>query len=269
MNFRYERKYTGKIQAVILDWAGTTVDYGCFSPTGVFLEVFKAEGIEVSMTEARGPMGMHKRDHIKTLLELPRIRQQWKQIKGSEWNEADLDRMFDSFVPKQIACLKDFSKLIPGVLEAQKFLREHNIKIGTTTGYNRAMTEVVMAEAKKQGYEPDFSVAADEVTQGRPSPFMIYKNMMELGIYPPESVIKVGDTVVDIEEGLNAGCWTVGVAKTGNLTGLSEKETENMDPRHLEQARDLLAKAGAHFVVDSIAELPFLVQQNLLKDSTK
>ena len=67
-----------KIEAVIFDWAGTTVDFGCFAPVNVFIEIFKEVGIEVTMEEARLPMGMLKWDHIKTMLQMERISNLWR-----------------------------------------------------------------------------------------------------------------------------------------------------------------------------------------------
>lgn len=63
-----------KIKVIIFDWAGTTVDYGCFAPVRAFMEVFKEYGIEPTMEEVREPMGMLKIDHIRTMLNMPRIK---------------------------------------------------------------------------------------------------------------------------------------------------------------------------------------------------
>ena len=70
MEFVFQRAFRGELKAVILDWAGTTVDFGCFAPAGVFVEVFKRKGVEITMDEARGPMGLHKKDHIRTVAKM-------------------------------------------------------------------------------------------------------------------------------------------------------------------------------------------------------
>ena len=61
------------VEAVIFDWAGTTVDFGCFAPVQAFIETFKAAGVEPTMEETRAPMGMLKIDHICTMLKMDRI----------------------------------------------------------------------------------------------------------------------------------------------------------------------------------------------------
>ena len=74
MTFTYQRSYRGKIQAVLLDWAGTTMDFGCMAPAVVFVEVFKRKGVPITMDEARAPMGAHKRVHIQKITELDSVR---------------------------------------------------------------------------------------------------------------------------------------------------------------------------------------------------
>lgn len=128
----------------------------------------------------------------------------------------------------QIAVVKDFAEPIPGCVEAIEEIREHGIKIGSTTGYIRSMMDVLMPVAAEKGYAPDFTVCPDEVPNGRPFPWMVYQNMMNLNVFPVEAVVKVGDTLIDIEEGLNAGTWTVGLSQTGNLMGLTKEEFTNL-----------------------------------------
>lgn len=62
-----------RIEAVIFDWAGTTVDYGCFAPVQAFVEAFKSFGIEPTMEEVRKPMGMLKIDHIRTMMQMETV----------------------------------------------------------------------------------------------------------------------------------------------------------------------------------------------------
>ncbi len=88
---------------------------------------------------------------------------------------------------------------------------------------------------------------------------MIYRTLLDLGVWPAWSAVKVDDTEVGIAEGLNAGCWTVGVAVTGNVFGLSEAETAALPPEDFARRRAAagarLAAAGAHYVVDGVADL--------------
>ena len=259
MEFVYRRSYRGPVKLVILDWAGTTLDYGCTAPAVVFIEVYKRHGVEITMKQARRPMGLHKRDHIKAISQMEEVAEAWTQVHGRPVTKQDVDAMFREFQPLQLACLADYADLIPGALETVAALRERGIAIGSTTGYFFEAMELIKEEAARRGYVPDSSVCATQVPAGRPHPWMVLQNMFNTGIYPPEAVVKVGDTKPDIGEGLNAGVWTVGLAKTGNEMGLNREEIEALDAetreRKLAQAREGLARSGAHYVVDTIADL--------------
>lgn len=268
MEFVYQRFYRGPVKGVILDWAGTTLDYGCFASVVVFLEVFKRQNVPITIEQAREPMGAHKKVHIRQILKIENVAQRWQEVYGRKPDEKDVEKMFAEFVPLQCACLADYSELIPGTIETVEKIRKRGIKIGSTTGYIAGMMEIVLEEAKKQDYVPDSSVCSSEVPAGRPYPWMCIQNAVNLQLYPMESLVKVGDTPPDITEGLNAGMWTIGLAKTGNEVGLTEREIKNLDPEiynnKLKKAYQRLAQAGAHFVVDGISDiLPVLEKINL------
>jgi len=259
MSFLYQRRYTGRLQAVILDWAGTTMDYGCYAPAVVFIEVFRRKGVPITIEEARAPMGAHKKVHIRKITQIERVARAWEEVHGRRPNEEDVEAMFQDFVPLQLDCLADYADLIPGTLEALEVFRARGLKIGSTTGYTGSMMEVLLAEARKRGYEPDSTVCATDGPAGRPEPWMCLQNAMNLGIYPMAAIVKVGDTLPDIEEGLNAGMWTIGLARTGNEIGLNEEEIAALPPEELESrlsaAYARMYQTGAHYVVDSIAEV--------------
>jgi phosphonoacetaldehyde hydrolase len=168
--------------------------------------------------------------------------------------------MYEELVPLQLACLPDYADVIPGTVEAVVDCRRRGMKIGSTTGYNREMLDLLLGEAKRRGYEPDCAVSADEVPAGRPHPYMCLLAAVRLEVYPMEAIVKVGDTVPDIDEGLNGGMWTVGIVKTGNEIGLTEQEIAELPAGELESrchaARKRLLGAGAHYVIDGVADLP-------------
>ena len=220
MDFVFQRSYRGPLKAILLDWAGTTMDYGCYAPAVVFIEVFKRKGVEISIEEARAPMGAHKKVHIRAISKIEVVAQRWEQVHGRRPDENDVEEMFQDFIPLQLACLADYADLIPGTLEAVADFRRRCLKIGSTTGYLNEMVEVLLEEARKRGYVPDSTVCAAQVPAGRPHPWMCLQNAMNLQIYPMEAFVKVGDTLPDIGEGLNAGMWTIGLARTGNEMGL-------------------------------------------------
>ena len=259
MAFTYQRRYRGKIQAVLLDWAGTTMDYGCMAPAVVFIEVFKRQRVPITMDEARAPMGAHKRVHIQKISQLDAVRRRWEEVHGRAPTEADVDRMFAEFVPLQLGCLSDYSDLIPGTLEAVAAMRKRGIKIGSTTGYLTEMMEINRKDAARQGYEPDSTVCASDVPAGRPFPYMCLQNVINLRVSPLEACVKIDDTIPGIEEGLNAGMWTIGLAMSGNEIGLPLKDVQALDPEERERRRQRaytrMYQGGAHYVVDSIADI--------------
>ena len=191
----------GKYKAVILDWAGTTVDYGCFAPVQAFVEVFKHFGIAPTMDEVREPMGMLKKDHIRTMLKMDRISGLWRDKYGRYWTEDDVEALYAQFEGKLLAILDGYTQVKPYVLETVDTLRKNGIQIGSTTGYTDKMMDIVVPKAKENGYAPDFWFSPDSVEgMGRPYPYMIFKNMAAMKIQSVDQVVKVGDTVSDIKE---------------------------------------------------------------------
>jgi len=251
---------------VILDWAGTTLDYGCYAPAVVFIEVFKRRGVEITMEQARRPMGLKKLDHIRAISQQDEVAMLWQQVHNKKCTEADVQDMFETdFVPLQIACIADYTELIPGTVEAVNELKSRGIKIGSSSGYFTEAMEINLREAKKQGYSPDVNSCASDVPAGRPEPWMVISNMQQARIFPPEAVIKVDDTKPGIVEGLNAGTWTIGLAKTGNEVGLNLQELAALSAeevkRKVDKAADGLAKTGAHYVVESISDVPEVINE--------
>jgi phosphonoacetaldehyde hydrolase len=264
MNLIFHRKYTDPLQAVILDWAGTTVDYGSFAPTAVFMKLFESWQVPIKIEHARAPMGLMKKDHLRAIAFHPEVSALWQEVHGKAVTDTDIDEMFASFVPMQMQCLKDYAQVITGVPEAVAAFREMGMKIGSTTGYTRPMMEILAPAASANGYTPDSWVAANDVPAGRPYPWMAYQNAIQMQIFPLEAYVKIGDTLVDIEEGLNAGMWTIGLAVTGNLMGLTEAEVQTLSPDELNEKRNLaseqLYQAGAHYVVDGLADCPSIIE---------
>jgi phosphonoacetaldehyde hydrolase len=249
-----------RLQAVVLDWAGTTVDFGSLAPVRALIDLFARVGTPITEEEARKDMGLLKRDHIQSILSSARVGHAWQDRTGRVAAECDVVALYEQFIPAQLSSLRGYSRLIPGVLEAFHHVRRLGLKVGSTTGYTRPMLELLVEEAKSQGYTPDLNLSPEDVAAGRPHPFMIFHIAAHLGISPLSSIVKVGDTPVDIAEGINAGCWSVGVALTGNMVGLSEEEYSQLTATDREarasRAREDLVNTGAHYVIDSLADLP-------------
>ena len=256
-----------KTKLVILDWAGTAVDYGCFAPVNAFALAFQSVGINPTIDEIREPMGMLKRDHIRMMLSMERLKAQWIEKYGSEPDDAAVEKIYGVFEESLMKSLKDYASPKPGTLEAAAKLREMGIQIGSTTGYTDAMMEVVTKEAAEHGYEPDAWFSPDAVEGlGRPYPYMIYENMRRFQIASTEEVIKVGDTVSDIKEGKNAGVKSLGVLEGSSVLGLSQDEYGALSLIEkefvLEEARKKLLSAGADAVLTNIEELPVWIKEN-------
>ena len=248
------------LDAVIFDWAGTTVDFGSMSPVAAFMEAFKSYGIEVTEEETRMPMGMLKREHIKTMLNMPRIAKAFSQKYGRAACDNDIDEIYNVFEPSLFEVLPRCSKLKPFVLEAVNYLHSLNVKIGSTTGYTASMMQVVTDEAQKQGYKPDCMVTPDMVQNyGRPYPYMIFENMRRLAVKNVKHIIKIGDTASDIEEALNAGVFAVGVCEGSSVLGLSENEYYALGEAdrqlHRQKAKAKFYSCGADFVIDDLSKI--------------
>jgi phosphonoacetaldehyde hydrolase len=266
MEFVFRRTYRGPVKMVIFDWAGTTVDYGCYAPAVVFIEVFKRYGVEITMEQARAPMGLQKAEHIRAISCGEEVAEKWRKVHGRPCSDSDVTEMFEKhFAPLQIKCIGDYAGIIPGTVETTNELKKRGIKIGSTSGYFTEAMEINFERARQQGYVPDANSWATRVPYGRPEPWMVFDNMAQARVYPPDAVVKVGDTKPDISEGLNAGTWTIGLSKTGNEVGLNERELaalpEAVVRQKVARATDSLAKMGAHYVVETIGDVVPIIEE--------
>ncbi|NEG95699.1 phosphonoacetaldehyde hydrolase [Bifidobacterium sp. SMB2] len=257
---------TNRFEAVIFDWAGTTVDYGCFAPVRAFQEAFREFGIDPTMAETRKPMGMLKHDHINTMLHMERIARAWEDEHGHAPTDKDVDDVYAHFEPKLLSILDGYTDPKPGVLDAVAALREAGLKIGSTTGYTDKMMDIVVPKAKENGYAPDFWISPDGTNGfGRPYPYMIFRNLEKLGVSSVHAAAKVGDTLSDIREGKNAGVFTIGVVEGSSQLALSQEEFEALSEAEKAEARAkakaAFTEAGADAVINTMAELPTLIAQ--------
>jgi phosphonoacetaldehyde hydrolase len=256
---------TRPIKAVLLDWAGTTVDYGSRAPTQVFVEIFRRRGVEITVAEARGPMGRAKHEHIAMVAALPRVTELWRQRHGAAPTDVDVRAMYDDFLPLQKEILKQGSDVIPGIPEAIAELRRQGIRIGSSTGYTRALMEIVIPIAAAGGYHADVVVCSDEVSAGRPTPWMNVRAAELLGVCRFDQIVVVDDTPVGIEAAKNGGMMAVAVSLTGNSLGMSEAEVQQMPAAALQQRlleiETDFRSAGADYVIKSVADLPALLNQ--------
>ena len=252
-----------KLQAAILDWAGTVVDFGSFAPTQIFVEAFAEFDVQVSIEEARGPMGMGKWEHIRTLCDQPQISERYKKVFGRTPSDDDVTAIYQRFMPLQIEKIAEHSALIPGALETIAQLRGQGLKIGSCSGYPAQVMAKVVELAATRGYTADHVVATDDVPNGRPWPAQALANVIALGIDDVGACVKVDDTVPGILEGRRAGMWTVALVCSGNALGLTYEQYRALDPTTLASERtrihSLFEGSRPHYLIDTLSDLPEVI----------
>ena len=250
----------GGIKAVIFDWSGTVVDFGSRAPVEAFIETFADRGVTIRDDEARGPMGLGKRDHIEVLARLPRIAAAWRHVHGQDIMAGDIDLLHGIFEKRIKDAALRRSALIPGTAGVVDDLRRCGVRIGSTTGYPRSVLTPLARQAETQGFAPEVTVCSDDLAAGRPTPLMMYRCFIDLVVWPAGAVVKVDDTAPGIAEAVAAGSWAVGVTLSGNGVGLDEKDLARLDASEIGRLRTRAAaplhEAGAHHVIDSVADLP-------------
>ncbi len=247
------------IKAVIFDWAGTMVDFGCMAPAEALIEAFAAHGVRISVAQARRDMGMAKRDHVAAILRAPEVAAAWAEARGAAPGAADVEAIYQALEPLIEAAATRCADLIPGAASVAAELQGRGIRIGSGTGYTRQMMSGILPRAAAQGYAPSVVVCAGETPTGRPAPLMTWKALIELDAWPAQACVKVDDATVGIEEGRLAGCWTIGLAASGNGVGLSLAEYGALDEAErrarVAASAETLKAAGADYVIDTVADI--------------
>jgi len=251
-----------KIQLAVFDVGGTIIDAGCKAPAITFKKVFDQYKFDTNMSNIRKHMGICKKEHIRRLLldgNRDRINEDY------DYNELSklIDRMYYSFEEHEYIALEEYGKPITGTIEVLSRLGNESISVGLCTGFNRNILNKILQLNPVINQLITTCVANNEVSLGRPSPFMVYQNMMNTRVTDYECVVKVDDTVSGILEGVNAGCWTIGVSKYGNSMGMDEEEIiklKKIDPEEYHRRHNKaileLKQAGANMVVDEIRSVP-------------
>lgn len=269
-NTRADRPVS-QINTVILDNSGTCVDPFVIAPAKAFRKAFKKYNLDITMEQARGPMGIRKYEHIKTLLEMPQVKRQFQEKYNRSSKPDDIVKIYELFVPIQMEILPDHCRLLPYVSETMAMLRNKGIKFGTTTGFNREMVDCILENTDRNELSFESTMAGDdfnvhELHLGtRPRPFMIWKNLFKLDAWPIRSVVKVDDTNTGIEEGLNAGCWTVAISDYGNYMNIDSyghwlKMDEDERQQRREHSRTKMMESGAHYVIHEFKDLLSVVE---------
>jgi phosphonoacetaldehyde hydrolase len=253
-----------KIHGIVLDWAGTIVDFGSLAPMGAFVELFARHQVEITIDEARVPMGLPKIEHIDALGRMPTIADQWQALHGKPFSQDDAQQLLKEIEPMSAKAALDRSTFIPGFMTVYHALKNQGLAFATTTGYTRKIMTPLIEIARVQGFTPALVVCCDDVAHSRPDPMGMQACLQAMGLHGKAAqVIKVDDTAPGLAEGLAAGSWTVGVAISGNALGWTQETWEQTSNTDKAKARALasavLQAAGAHEVIDSVAELPLAI----------
>ena len=204
-------------------------------------------------------MGRAKLDHLRAILDYAPVAARWVAAKGRASDEDDVERIYAALEPAMAAAATRAATLIPGAAETVAELRALGVRIGSGTGYTRAMMAGILPAAAEQGYAPEVVICAGDTPSGRPAPLMTWAALIALDAWPAAVCVKVDDAPVGIAEGGAAGCWTVGISGSGNEVGLDRAaylalpETERAPM--LTRAEASLRAAGADFVIEDISGL--------------
>jgi phosphonoacetaldehyde hydrolase len=253
------------IRAIVFDWAGTMVDFGCVAPVAALVSAFADEGVTLTAAQARRDMGRAKRDHVDALLKAPDVAAAWAAVKGMPPGEADVVGLYHALGPMMQQQATRCAELIPGVADVVRRLRDRGVRIGSGTGYTPEMMKDVLARAAAQGYAPEVTVCAGDTPSGRPAPLMTWKALIALDAWPASACVKVDDSAVGITEGRLAGCWTIGIAASGNEVGLDlaayRSLSEQERTTRVAAAAATLRSAGADFVIDTVADIEPVLEE--------
>ncbi len=220
-----------KIELVVCDMAGTTVRDAGQVPQA-FTSALAAHGIPVTPQAINSLRGASKRLAILNLMP-----------EGGD-RAARAAQVYTTFVQHLAQVFKGTVGPVPGAREAIDALRARGVRIALNTGFDRETTDLLLEALRWRDGVVDAVVCGDEVTQGRPAPYMIFHCMEATGVTDVRRVAKAGDTVLDLQAGHNAGV----ALNIGVLSGA--------------HGRDQLQAQPHTHLLNSVAELPELLRSH-------
>ena len=223
------------IDLVVFDIVGTTVeDNG--QVQNAFVDVLEACDITVSPAEIAPWRGAPKRDALSFFLQ--------KVLNYDDVGfEARLNGLHADFRARlEEQYRSGRTKVIPGAESTFLWLRDRSIKIALTTGFYRQLADTILSALGWSTDMIDASVSSDEVAKGRPAPQLIFRAMERTDVNAARRVAKIGDTVLDLKAGMNAGASGV----IGVLSG--------------SHGLDTLGPTAHTHIISSVAVLPSLIE---------
>jgi len=251
------------IRCCIFDLGGTIVDRYSLTPFISLMNAFGKRSITIPDHILSKDMGKKKLDHIKLLCNEPVVQKQCPTIDPLD--------VYEDFNRLQMNNMNEYLDIIPETKRCIQYLDDKSIRTGITTGFNKEQMDIAIEKLRLDGIVLESAVSSSCIYNGsRPYPHMINKNMENLNISHPKEVIKIDDTEVGIQEGINAGCYTVGVAGWSinmNVFTFAEKtfldkhdtDIEGILYYKLKESRKKLSDAGADVVIDTLDELPEVI----------
>lgn len=221
-------------QLAVFDMAGTTIQDNS-NVADAFMYAMQKHGYPITKEQADKVMGYKKVIAIKDLLE---------ESYPESLNENNITVIHQTFIDAMIDFYQHSEdvKPMPHAVKTFEWLQQNGIKVALNTGFSKAITDIILERVGWQNNNlVDFVVSSDEVADGRPSPDMINSIMKAVGVTDASSIVKVGDTEVDIAEGRNAGCGLVIAVTTGSFT------------------REALQAYQPDIIIDDLQELPLLI----------
>jgi len=218
------------IRLMVFDVAGTTVNDEGDAVATCLRDAVDATGASTSLERANAFMGMPKPDAIRSLM---------TEAHGSAPSDDEVDHAHADFQERMIRFYKESPLVRPidGVPEVFRQLRDRGIKIGLDTGFDRPIMRAILDRLGWDDTVIDDSVTSDEVEKGRPAPDMIHALMASCGLSDPGEVGKIGDSVSDIEQGIQAGCALTVAVECHRTTPVLDRYPE---VRSLRNMRDLI-----------------------------
>jgi len=270
------------IKACIFDLGGTIIDRYSLTPIIAFKNTFLNHKMILPNHLLLANMGMNKKDHIEHIVKHESIKNQWFKNKKKEIGDEEIEILYNDFKEIQKGYTVENMKIIPQTYRCITELRKRGIKIGVTTGSDKEQMDLVRDILERENIYLDNYVSSTCLgpnSLGRPNPSMIIENMYKLDIDDPKRVIKIDDTRVGIKEGLNAGCWTVGVSRwSANMNVFTMEEankidnvlhsvTNNYSDSYYQLAKkkitskSILDRSGSHYVIETLSDLTKIVDE--------
>jgi phosphonoacetaldehyde hydrolase len=260
------RNLSTNINCILFNWNGTLIDPYSIGITKTLSDVFRINGIIMTPSLVRQYLGLNIDLHISNILSETEINNKWVTFykdKPTLQNINELVKKYEKIYENNINYYCD---IIPNVKEIFDIIKKNNISIGITTNVSNNINNIIVKKLETNNIKLDNIVCSEDINNSsRPNPFMIYENMKNLNIQTINSVIKVDNNIYGIKEGINAGCWTVGIYKYSSYNIIYDNEMININEKEKklieDKTKNKLINAGADFVIPDITYLPEIIEK--------